>query len=176
MQKIPDRRKRPLFLLLLALTGALMAVLNWTLHGERYGIIALEKAGSEEKARQIIAAWDASEARSRALFNVHLDFLFLVVYSTTVALACILASGMFRTPARWESTVGVALAWGQWLAALLDAVENVALLKMLRGPVTEPWPWIARWSAIPKFILIGAGVAYAVVGACICIAARNERT
>lgn len=43
------------------------------------------------------------------------------------------------------------------MAALLDALENIALLKMLRGFVVEPWPQIAQWSAVPKFILVAAG-------------------
>lgn len=176
LQKIPDRRKLPLLLLLLALTGGLMAVLSWTLRGEYYGIIALELAGNEEKARQIIAAWDVSGGRGLALLNVRLDFLFLAVYSTTIGLACVLASEALPALARRWSPVGVALAWGQWLAALLDAVENAALLKMLHGFVVEPWPQIAQWSAVPKFILVGAGSLYVVVGACACLATRSPQT
>lgn len=72
--------------------------------------------------------------------------------------------------------IGVALAWGQWLAALFDASENIALLKMLHGPVVEPWPQMARWSAVPKFMLVGAGSLYAVVGACVYCATKIYRT
>jgi len=122
LQKIPNRRKLPLLLLLFALTGGLMAVLSWTLRGEHYGIIDLELAGNEEKARQVITAWDVSGVRGFALFNVRLDFLFLAVYSTTIGLACVMAASVFRTFVQWWASLGVALAWGQWLAALLDVV------------------------------------------------------
>ena len=176
LQRVPRKKRGPLLFSLLALTAALMVVLDRTLRGERYGIFALQLAGSVGKARRIVAAWDASGARERALFNVRLDFLFLVVYSTTAGLACILASEALRPLARWATVLGVALAWCQWLAALLDALENVALLRMLRGPVTEPWPRVARWSAIPKFALVAARVLYAAVGACAHLAQRDGRT
>ena len=168
LQRIPARRKLPLLLLLLVLTGSLMVVLSWTLWGERYSIVHLELAGNEEKARQVIAAWDASGSRDSAVLNVLLDFPFLVVYSTTIGLACVMAANVFQSRARWWVSVGVTLAWGQWLAALLDVSENVALLKMLRGSaVVEPWPQIAQWSAVSKFILVGTGLLYAVIGACV---------
>jgi hypothetical protein len=47
---------------------------------------------------------------------------------------------------------------------LLDALENVALLKMLRGGVKKPWLQIARWCALPKFAPVIAGLLYSVVG------------
>ena len=52
-------------------------------------------ASNEEQAGLVITAWDASQARDRTLFNVWLDFVFRVVYSTTVALGYILVSGVF---------------------------------------------------------------------------------
>ena len=50
LQRIPDRKRLPLLLLLLALTTSLMAVLIWTLHGEIHDIIDLELAGNERTA------------------------------------------------------------------------------------------------------------------------------
>jgi hypothetical protein len=164
LQALPEGQRVQVFLLSLALTGTLAAVLNWTLMGERYGIVALELAGNEQKAREIVDSWTTSGVRDRAFINVHLDFAFLVAYSTTIASACIWAVGVLHARG-WPGTVaGVMLAWGQWLAALLDAWENVALLKMLRGPVTRPWPRIAFWSATLKFFLVAVGLAYTAAG------------
>jgi hypothetical protein len=50
-----------------------------------------------------------------------------------------------------------ALAWRQWLAAGLDAVENCALTLMLLNAPVEPWPQVAFWCAAAKFTLIVAG-------------------
>lgn len=164
LQEFPARAELPLFLLLLFLTAGLIAVLVWTLRGERHSIVALELAGTVGKARQIISCWEASGARGRALLNVYLDFPFLVVYSTAIALCCVLASEVFQARAQWMVVIGVALAWAQWLAALLDAVENAALLKMLHGSVLrDPWPRIVRWSAFGKFAIVLVGFLYVLL-------------
>lgn len=60
-------------------------------------------------------------------------------------------------------TLGEVLAWGQWLAALLDAVENVGLLRMIDGARLAKWPALARWCAIPKFALIVIGTLYVLI-------------
>jgi len=55
--------------------------------------------------------------------------------------------------------------------ALFDAAENVALLRMLQGSVSEPWPRVAFRCAVPKFFVIVGGIDYAAGGA---RAARGE--
>jgi hypothetical protein len=44
--------------------------------------------------------------------------------------------------------VGVVLAWAQRGTALLDAVENWALIRLLLGSERAFWPPLARWRAI----------------------------
>jgi hypothetical protein len=56
------------------------------------------------------------------------------------------------------------LAWGQWLAAIFDAVENLALTILLFGTLAMPWPQIARLYALLKFGLIFFGILYAFYG------------
>lgn len=101
--------------------------------------------------------------------------MFLVVYSSTIAQGYVLASEVFRTLALWVAVIALALAWAQLLAALLDTVENVTFLKMLRRPaVRDPWPRVSRCSALSKFAIAGAGSLNMLVGACICIAPINK--
>jgi hypothetical protein len=66
------------------------------------------------------------------------------------------------------------LAWGPWLAALLGAVENLALLRMLSGAVEKPWPRIARRSTVSKFALVIAGVLHSALSAFIYFAEKSE--
>jgi hypothetical protein len=101
LQKIPAARKLPVLLLLLGLTGGLMIILSKTLHGEKYGIVALELAGNKEEGQRFLDTWDVSGMRGSALLNVHLDFLFLCIYSTTISLACVMAASEFHTCVRW---------------------------------------------------------------------------
>jgi len=56
------------------------------------------------------------------------------------------------------------LAWSITFAAVLDVFENVAIWKMLRQPVTDPWPQISKWCAIPKFAFIVVALTYVVLG------------
>jgi len=64
-------------------------VLSWTLRQERYGLFALEMAGAEQKAREVLASRDEEGARSCTLLSVYLDYLLLVIYSTTIGPACL---------------------------------------------------------------------------------------
>src|SRR5207245_11764260 len=110
------------------------------------GYNTLVRAGDLATARQIIGSWD-EPAREHALLGLGLDFLFLALYSTTIGLACVWAAGVLRTR-RWPlAAVGLSLAWGQWRAAALDAMENVALIILLLRATSDPWPRIAWWCA-----------------------------
>ena len=95
-------------------------------------------------------------------FSLGLDYLFMVAYSTTIALGCLWAADAFRARLPGLAAAGPWLAWGQWVAGLCDAVENVALTVMLLGGVADPWPGLAWWCATPKFVLIVAGLLYSL--------------
>jgi hypothetical protein len=47
---------------------------------------------------------------------------------------------------------------------LLDAVENYALIGILIKTAPDYFPAIAKWCAIPKFLLVVAGLFYLVAG------------
>lgn len=163
---VPSNRRALIFWPMLAATLALIALMPRTLTtaAAPRGIISFELAGSEERARAIVEAWDAG-ARRDAGFSLRIDFLFLIAYSTTISLACAWAADALRARGWALAAVGVPLAWAQWLAALFDATENIALLRLLGGPVASPWPQIAWGCAIVKFVLVGLGLLYFVVGA-----------
>lgn len=126
------------------------------------GIVSLELAGNEEKANKIIASWK-KEGVNDALSSLYWDNFFLLAYSTAIALCCVMAADRLHAPGTLEYNLAILLAWAQSLAALLDFTENFALEKMLRGAVKSPWPQIARWCAIPKFIIIVAGLGYVAI-------------
>jgi hypothetical protein len=84
------------------------------------------------------------------------------VYSTTIALACVMAAGVLKR--RVWHTIGMLLAWGLWIAALCDATENLALLTELFGNNVAPYPQVAQICAVIKFGLIVLGLLYVVVG------------
>lgn len=124
-------------------------------------IVDFELAGSVAKATDILAAWNPLE-RIHAGFSLGFDFLYMPIYSTTLALACVWAATVFRSGA-WQA-IGWALAWGAWLAALFDAIENLALISNLFSGPIEPYPQIAAVCAALKFGLILLGLLYVISG------------
>jgi hypothetical protein len=126
------------------------------------GIVSLELAGTVARAQEILDSWDEA-ARIHAAFGVGLDYVFMLTYSTMLALACVWAAEQWG--ARWAfmANLGRALAWGQWLAAIFDGIENYALLRMLYE-VAAPWPQVAAGFAWMRFLLLALGVGYILVG------------
>src|SRR5512144_2973157 len=72
-------------------------------------IVDFELAGSVQKADQIINAWNEND-HIRAGFSLGFDYLYMPIYSTTIALACVMAAGVLQRRA-WIS-MGILLAWG----------------------------------------------------------------
>jgi hypothetical protein len=166
--KISAKNMPRIFFPLLVLTLILMVVMNWIAisletNAAPYGIISFELAGNAANSLYIIDSWDES-ALLHAAFSLGLDYLFLVVYSTTIALACIWAARILEFNTWWMAVVGTPLAWGLWLAALLDGVENTGLILILFGSNAQFWAPIARWCAVIKFGIIFAGLTYAFLG------------
>lgn len=155
-----------IFVPLLSATFIVMFVLNVTGAALRnevapQGIVSWELAGNLSNAWAILASWDAA-ARVSAAFNLGLDFLFLALYSTTIAFACVWLASSLPWPVL--ARIGVILAWGQWGAAALDAVENVALSIMLLDMPATPWPQTAWGCAVLKFGIVFLGLIYVVLG------------
>jgi hypothetical protein len=174
-QKIPANRRKSVFVTFLVLTLVVMWVLSTVdeplkTDAAPQGIISYELAGSVPCAQEILDSWDAS-ALAHAGFSLGFDYVYLLAYSTAIGLACVWLADALSGRWRRLAWLGLWLAWGQWLAALLDAVENASLLAMLLGSVQSPWPQVARWCAAPKFALVALGLLYVALG----LAARWSR-
>ena len=139
------------------------------------GIVSFELAGTLPTAQAIMASWDPT-AQLYAAFSLGLDYLYLPVYAIAIALACAQVAGSsLRTPrALWA--LGIVLAWTIGLAALLDAIENIALLQLLLGSTSTAWPAVASACATIKFAFVAAGLLYAGVGGAVYLAHRARRS
>ncbi len=166
--RISNTLMRPLFLVLLLLTILLMVVMNLVgapleTTAAPYGIISFELAGTPENSLGVLASWD-NMARQMAAFSLGLDYLFMVVYSTTIGLGCIWAGRALAARQIRLAHLGIPLGRGQWLAAGFDALENLGLVLILFGGNAQTWAPLARWCAIIKFLLIFIGITYAFLG------------
>jgi hypothetical protein len=128
------------------------------------GVIEFELARTSEKASEYYALL-GDEGRDEARKQLYFDFPYLVLYGLLYAAACIVVAaraaerGMARL-ARWGRPLAVAALAG----AACDAVENLALLRVLDGHTDQPWPGIAFTFATAKFVLTAAAILYAVIG------------
>ncbi len=155
----------PLLVATLALTAVLQAIGRpLQTAAAPLGIISFELAGSLPAAQTMLASWDSS-AQLHAAFSLGLDYLYMPLYAVTIALACGRAAASSLRSPQSVAALGIVLSWGLGLAALLDGLENAALWQVLQGSTAAAWPVVARWCAVVKFILVGAGLLYAGSGA-----------
>ena len=126
------------------------------------GIVSFEFAGSMSAAKHILASW-GPEGSVFAGLSLGLDFLFLFSYAGAIGLGCVLVARGLSQRMPSFSLWGAPLAWGQLGAALLDIVENLGLIQVLQGAESEIWPVLAMWCALPKFLIVAAGLLYIVV-------------
>ena len=162
---IPNTAQKKIFFALLALTLGLVGVFSLLDAPLRTtaapnGIVSFELAGTPEKADAIIQSWDA-RAQLFAAFGLGFDYIFMPAYALTISLGVLMAlrkhSGIF-------SKTGIYAGWGMLLAALLDAVENVALWRLLSDTATSFCPRVAAVAATIKFGLILLGLGVALIG------------
>jgi hypothetical protein len=151
LESLPKGKKLSVFLWLLVNTFWLSVAFRF-IGPSNPNIVDFEFCRTVDKANSILNAWNQT-ARIQAAFNLGFDYLYIPIYSTTIALACVWAANKLGGNRIWHN-MGMLFAWGIWVAAILDCVENYALLKMLEGTVANPYPALATMCASMKFSLI----------------------
>lgn len=161
------------FLILMSLLAVGMNALSRHLKTDvaPRGIVSFELAGELSLAQRMVDSW-GQLGQIRAGISLGLDYLFLFAYSSTIALACVWVARGLPKRVVFLALLGVVLAWAQFGAALLDALENYALIRVLLGSQAKSWPVVARWCAIPKFVIVGIGLAYVVIGGLVVLIAK----
>ena len=138
------------------------------------GIVSFEFAGTVEAAHRMMESWGEQGLISAGL-SLGFDYLFLVIYAICIALACVLVARAMQYRVKYLVPIGALLAWAQFLAATLDAIENFALIRVLLGVTADMWPALARICAGPKFLIVSAGLLYIIVGLILSFTVRAKR-
>ena len=119
------------------------------------GIIAFELAGEADRANDIMTLWGV-RGRRLARASLWLDFGYMVSYS---ALAALLVDRTLRRRGHPRAlTTFVAGALGG------DAIEGIALLRVLKGRGIATDVRRARVAALTKFALLAVCLVYVVAG------------
>lgn len=150
-------------LITLIITIVVMRIFDAPLKNEvcTNGIISFELAKDLSESVKIIESWDVS-AKLNAGLSLGFDFLFLLVYSSFIALL------VFRANERlWQNKAfyafGKLLIVFIFMAALFDGIENVALVKLLLGDYRQVWSSVAYYFATIKFVIIFICIAYLII-------------
>jgi len=167
-ENLPAGTLRRVYWVFLALTGVVTLLMG------EFGKFHPDGAPDPKEIRTVpttrmeffttTAEWESTlqsigqNGKTAFLRQTYLDYLYLCTYSTLLAAAVI---GVTRAVkhrgvivfARW-------LAWGQWVAGLLDGIENYGMLHNAAGPISETWAMISCVCASLKFGLIIVGTLY----------------
>lgn len=129
------------------------------------GIVSLELARSAARASDVVASWDSAGLSAVATANVILDFSFLASYAVLLAVLA-LWSGARLAVGRSEGwlVAGAVVGWIQIGAGALDAGENIGLLLMLGGSISDGLAALVRVVALVKFGLVAFGLVWAAIG------------
>ena len=130
-----------------------------------HGIASFELVCNAAEADRILHFWGTSGKMSAAL-NLGFDYLFIFAYANTLALGCVWIACLLRERGfSLLAAAGSFIAWLQWLAGILDCIENAALIRILFHGPTDTLALISRWCAIPKFTLtLVFGFGYIIIG------------
>jgi len=166
---LPIAKQTRTFIVLLLLTIAVMITLQ-VLGGPLktdvapFGIISFELAGTLPLAQKMVESW-GKLGQIFAGLNLGLDFLFIIMYANCIGLGCVIVARNLSRHGAFLATTGIGLSWALWLAALFDCIENYALINLLLGSQQATFALIAKWCAIPKFLIVGLCIAYIILGA-----------
>lgn len=129
------------------------------------GIVTFELIRDAGEADRILHFW-GTPGKISAAFNIGFDYLYIFAYANTIALGCVWLAVVFRQRKfTLLAAAGILCAWLQWLAGVLDCIENAAMMKILFDGPSDTLAQISRWCAIPKFTLaLVFGLGYQIVG------------
>jgi hypothetical protein len=139
----------------MVLMGSLVKPLN------SQGIVAFELAKTPNVAAAILKEWQEKDLIGNARKSIYLDFIFLLLYSISIGLGCVLLSRFTQNELLVQS--GSVLSKVVPLAGLCDVVENLAMLKTLCGLVTSLPVTIAYWFAVVKFLIVAVSLLFLLI-------------
>ena len=174
---LPDSAHWPAILIFMMLSAGLLVAmrsLDVPLKSKvsPKGIVSFELAKNYKHAKQILDSWNP-KSRVYAALSIGLDYLFLIVYALFISISCVRLARFLKSRIILLSKLGLLLGWAQFIAAFLDAIENFALIQLILGSTKETLPVLARWCAVIKFGLVGAGLVYILAGIMLIIVMKS---
>ena len=123
------------------------------------GIVSFELTKNLNTSEAITNSWD-STAKTDAGLGLGIDFLFLLLYSGFIGMAIYILNEKLWKQKKIIYRTGKLFVVLIFLAALLDSIENIALIRLLKGHLEQIWVSIAFYAATIKFTFVGISILY----------------
>ena len=125
------------------------------------GIISFELAKDLDKTVNILNSWDTN-AKINMSLSLGFDFLFLLVYSSFIALLTFnINNRLWKNKSFYK--FGNLLIILIFIAAFFDVIENIALIKLLLGDLKQLWSSVAYYFAVMKFSIVLFCIIYLLI-------------
>lgn len=166
-------RLRKWFWLTTFLTVAFMVAYRAYLHPlTAREIVRFETAKETSVASNIVEQWTLSPGKlDKAVNGIYLDFLFIILYTSWLFVACRFVSGSSRQPVLQKAGIGFSLL--ALIAGICDVVENICMLRSLSNHVANWSVRLAYDMALAKFSIIILSLLFIVTCGIFCIGRRR---
>ena len=125
------------------------------------GIVSFELAKNLNTCEGIINSWDMT-AKTDAGLSLGIDFLFLLLYSGFIGLAIYVLNEKLWKKKTFIYQTGKVFVIIIFMAALFDTIENIALIRLLKGHLEQIWVSIAFYAATLKFTFVSVSILYLI--------------
>jgi len=122
------------------------------------GIVSFELAKTLDHSLAILQTWEEADVIVFAALSLGIDYLFLVAYGSFFVLSVLLLAE--KLPYGLLKKISKSVALLIVFAALLDIIENYALIQLLIDVPTQSMVLMAYYCASIKFGLLGVAAIY----------------
>jgi len=141
------------FWLLLAINCLFIIGSKWYMQPLASGeIVRFELAKDLSVADRIIQEWITYAKLNRAIVSIYLDFLFILLYTSGLAVTCVFLGRL--TGHEILMRAGKFFTYLLIIAGICDVIENIAMLKSLQGTATRWSVLLAYDMATTKFSIV----------------------
>jgi hypothetical protein len=153
LQSVSQYRARRWFLVLLLANALYILFVGLYLRPLTSGeIVKFELAKEASVAKTIVQDWVATGKYEKAVQSIYIDFLFIVLYTAGLSVACLFLSRLTRHEILIRT--GYFFSYLVIAAGICDVIENMALLKNFYGTIKNWNTLLAYDMAATKFSLL----------------------
>ncbi len=127
------------------------------------GMVAFELTNNIHDARIMVDMW-GEKGRLVAAFSLGLDYLYLIAYALFFGIIAFEIGKKLTGRSALLAKPGYWLSWLMILAAVYDAIENFALIRILTGCQYSLWATTAYYFATMKFAIVIVTFVYIFLG------------